>query len=278
MEKTYNVKTAVVRGLLYVLLIGLALTYLYPLFFMVVNSLKSQTEYMVDPFGMSGSQYGNYITIFSRFRIQTYLGNTLFVTVMKLILALPLSICASYAFSKLRFSGSRLMYPIVMIAMFIPFQVIMIPVYVMLSRMRLINTFTGLILVGVGSMLPGMILLMTGNFRGIPTEMIEAAKIDGCGYFRMVFSVVAPMGMPAISICTIMNFIGSWNDLLAPMVILKGVNKQLIMPALNNLVSQFSKDIPFQLTGMVFASVPAIAIYLVLQKQIIMGISSGSVK
>ena len=86
------------------------------------------------------------------------------------------------------------------------------------------------------------------------------------------------MGMPAISICTIMNFIGSWNDLLAPMVVLKGVNKQLIMPALNNLVSQFSKDIPFQLTGMVFASVPAIAIYLLLQKQIIMGISSGSVK
>ena len=278
MERTYNAKTAVVRALLYILLIGLALTYLYPLFFMVVNSLKSQTEYMVDPFGMNGSQYENYVTIFSRFRIQTYLGNTLFVTVMKLVLALPLSICASYAFSKLRFSGSRLMYPIVMIAMFIPFQVIMIPVYVMLSRMRLINTFTGLILVGVGSMLPGMILLMTGNFRGIPTEMIEAAKIDGCGYFRMVFSVVAPMGMPAISICTIMNFIGSWNDLLAPMVILKGVNKQLIMPALNNLVSQFSKDIPFQLTGMVFASVPAIAIYLLLQKQIIMGISSGSVK
>ena len=278
MKKDIHESPAVVRFALYILLIALAVSYLYPLFFMAVNSLKSQTEYMVDPFSLSGSHYENYITIFSRFRIQIYLGNTLYVTVMKLLLGLPLAICASYAFSKLRFSGSKLLYPIVMIAMFIPFQVIMIPVYVMLSRLRLINTFAGLILIGVGSMLPGMILLMTGNFRSIPTEMIEAAKIDGCGYFRLVFSIVAPMGMPAISICTIMNFIGSWNDLLAPMVVLKGVNKQLIMPALNNLVSQFSKDVPFQLTGMVFASVPAILIYLILQKQIIMGISSGSVK
>ena len=278
MKKNINIRMSVIRFLIFILLVALAVTYIYPLFFMIINSLKSQTEYMVSPFSLSGTHFDNYVTIFSRFRIQIYLGNTLFVTVMKLLIALPLAICASYAFAKLKFRGSKLIYPIVMIAMFIPFQVIMIPVYVMLSRVRLINTFTGLILIGVGSMLPGMILLMTANFRGIPVEMLEAAKMDGCGYFRMVFSVVAPMGLPAISICTIMNFIGSWNDLLAPMVVLKGVNKQLIMPALNNLVSQFSKDVPFQLTGMVFASVPAIMIYLILQKQIIMGISAGSVK
>ena len=278
MKKNINIRMSVIRFLIFILLVALAVTYIYPLFFMIINSLKSQTEYMVSPFSLNGTHFDNYVTIFSRFRIQIYLGNTLFVTVMKLLIALPLAICSSYAFAKLKFRGSKLIYPIVMIAMFIPFQVIMIPVYVMLSRVHLINTFTGLILSGVGSMLPGMILLMTANFRGIPVEMLEAAKMDGCGYFRMVFSVVAPMGLPAISICTIMNFIGSWNDLLAPMVVLKGVNKKLIMPALNNLVSQFSKDVPFQLTGMVFASVPAIMIYLILQKQIIMGISAGSVK
>ena len=280
MVKSNDLKHRALMALIYIVLIALALTYLYPLFFMFANSLKTQAEYMYSPFTVmiANGHWENYTGIFNNFRIQNYLRNTLFVTVAKLALSLPLAICASYAFAKLRFRGRKVLYPAVMVAMFIPFQVIMIPVYVMLSRMRLINTYTGLILMGTAMGIPGMVLLLTANFRGIPREMLEAASIDGAGYFRTVFQLVVPMGLPAISINIIMSFIGSWNDLLPPMVVIKKIDKQLIMPALNNLVGQFSKDVPYQLTGMVIASVPAILIYLLLSKYIIMGITAGSVK
>ena len=140
------------------------------------------------------------------------------------------------------------------------------------------DTYRGLILVTGTIGIPSSIMLLSSSFRSIPNELLEAAAIDGCGYFRKIFHIMIPMGKPAIEICTIMGFISSWNDLLPPMVIIKSVNKRLVMPALDGLVSMYNADTPFQLTGILIAAVPAIAIYLILSKQIIMGISAGSTK
>ncbi len=140
------------------------------------------------------------------------------------------------------------------------------------------DTYRGLILVTGTIGIPSSIMLLSSSFRSIPNELLEAAAIDGCGYFRKIFHIMIPMGKPAIAICTIMGFISSWNDLLPPMVIIKSVNKRLVMPALDGLVSMYNADTPFQLTGILIAAVPAIAIYLILSKQIIMGISAGSTK
>ena len=280
MEKKRTTTRGLGRGLVYTILILLAVSYLYPLFFMFVNSIKTQTEYMVNPFAidLAGGHYDNYIKIIYNFNILRYFGNTLLVVAGKMALTFPLAVCASYAFAKLRFKGRNKLYLGIMIVMFIPFQVIMIPVYVLFAKVKLIDTFAGMILLGTAVGLPGTILLLTSNFRGIPGEMIEAGKIDGCGYFKTIWSIIVPMGLPAISICVIMTFIGSWNELLMPMLLLKNISKQLVMPALNNLVQRFNADIPFQLAGMLIATVPAIAVYLLLQKQIIMGVSMGSLK
>lgn len=170
------------------------------------------------------------------------------------------------------------MYPLIISAMFIPFQVIMIPVYTMLTKLHMIDTYRGLILVTGTLGIPSSIMLLSSSFRSIPNELLEAAAIDGCGYFRKIFHIMIPMGKPTIAICTIMGFISSWNDLLPPIVIIKSVNKRLVMPALDGLVSMYNADTPFQLTGILIAAVPAIAIYLILSKQIIMGISAGSTK
>ena len=142
----------------------------------------------------------------------------------------------------------------------------------------MIDTYRGLILVTGTIGIPSSIMLLTSSFRSVPNELLEAAAIAGCGYFRKILHIMIPLGKPAIAICTIMGFISSWNDLLPPMVIIKSVNKRLVMPALDGLVSMYNADTPFQLTGILIAAVPAIAIYLILSKQIIMGISAGSTK
>ena len=253
--------------LIYLILILLAVSYLYPLYFMGVNSLKSQAEYMKDMFSVDllKGHFENYLIIFKNFKIGQYLFNTLLVTVLKLVFTM-------------RFRGKNAMYPLIISAMFIPFQVIMIPVYTMLTKLHMIDTYRGLILVTGTIGIPSSIMLLSSSFRSIPNELLEAAAIDGCGYFRKIFHIMIPMGKPAIAICTIMGFISSWNDLLPPMVIIKSVNKRLVMPALDGLVSMYNADTPFQLTGILIAAVPAIAIYLILSKQIIMGISAGSTK
>lgn len=273
-------KSCVSRILIAAVLLVLALTYLYPLFFMGVNSIKSQGQYMESPFSvmLNGARYENYTQIFYNFKLGRYLLNTLWVTVLKLLITVPLALFASYAFAKLRFSGKNAVYPAVISVMFIPFQVIMIPLYVMLTKVHLVNTYTGYIVVAVTLGLPAMIMLLTSFMHSVPNEMLEAAKIDGCGYFRTVFNIVAPMSRPVLSINLIISFISSWNDVLMPMVIIKDTTKQLVMPALNNLVGQFSKDIPMQLAGILVATIPAILIYVFLQKQIIMGITDGSAK
>ena len=224
--------------LIYLILILLAVSYLYPLYFMGVNSLKSQAEYMKDMFSVDllKGHFENYLIIFKNFKIGQYLFNTLLVTVLKLVFTMPLAIFASYAFAKLRFRGKNAMYPLIISAMFIPFQVIMIPVYTMLTKLHMIDTYRGLILVTGTIGIPSSIMLLSSSFRSIPNELLEAAAIDGCGYFRKIFHIMIPMGKPAIAICTIMGFISSWNDLLPPMVIIKSVNKRLVMPALDGLV------------------------------------------
>jgi ABC-type glycerol-3-phosphate transport system permease component len=262
------------------LLFFLSLSYLYPLFFMFINSIKTQTDYMVNPFSvpLQNGQYNNYVVIFTNFNLARYMGNTLLVTVGQILGTLPFAVCAGYAFAKLRFIGRNLLYIGIMVVMFIPFQVIMIPLYVFYSKIGLMNSFFGLILWGIASGLPGTILLLTAGFRGIPNEILDSGKIDGCGYFRILWNLIVPMGIPAIAINVIMGFIGGWNGLLPPMLLIKSLRKQLIIPALSMLVQQHSFNIPFQMTGLLVATLPAIIIYLILQKQIIMGVSVGALK
>ena len=275
-----NIGYYIGRFFIYLLLGILALSFLYPLLFMIANSLKSQVEYMMDPFSANFAKghYENYQAMITQFNILKYFANTFAVDAGSLVLELIFAICAAYAFAKLKFRGQNQVYIAIISIMFIPAQVIIIPLYVMYSKMGLINSLWGILLQYVARGLPGSIMLLTANFRSIPTEMIEAGKIDGCNYFRTIRNIVIPMGLPAISICVIMDFIGMWNELFTPMILIKSSGKQLIMPALTSLVGRYSKDIPFQLTGLLLASVPAILIYVVLQKKIIMGVSVGSIK
>ena len=162
--------------------------------------------------------------------------------------------------------------------MFLPGQVSMIPAYVLFSKLNLINSHWLVILTYLAGGLPSAILLFQASFRGISNEMVESAKIDGAGYFVIIKNIIVPMGLPAISIVVIFNFIGSWNDLLTPMLYLSDLNKQTVMAALSALVQRTSKLPTYQLAGLTISLLPAIIIYLGLQKYLIKGISSGSIK
>ncbi len=272
-------KLTIKSGLILAMLSVLAFTFLYPIIFMVINSFKSKAEYRLSAFALPKAlNFDNYFFMLDQFNLPRYFFNTLFVEVVSIIIITLLAVFASYAFAKLPFKGSTPIYLVIVGTMFVPAQVTMIPMYYMFSKMGLINNFAGLILTYVAGGLPGAILLMTAYFRSIPNEIIEAAKIDGAGYFSVVKNIIFPMGMPAIAINIIFAFVSQFNDLYNPMILLQDREKQTVMVALSSIMTKTSGDPAFQLTGMLLAVIPPLVIYLIFQKYLIKGLTVGAIK
>lgn len=266
--------------LIFLTLLVLSISNLYPLFYMFMNSIKSRTDYYVNPFSAWGLKltWDNYLTMISQFKILNLFKNSFIISFFTIILLLSVGIVASYAFAKLDFKWKNIIYLLVISTMFIPVQATIIPMYLFFSRLHLVNTFWSVIIMYVGMFIPEVILLMTSGFRGIPDELIEAAKLDGAGYFDVIRYVIIPMGRPAILLSVIFYFIVTWNDLFTPMILLQSMDKRTVMVALAALLSRYSGDPTFQFAGLVLASIPAILVYAIFQRFIIKGISMGSTK
>lgn len=276
MKKT---KRFIKQFLIFIVLLFLAISFLYPLFFLLINSFKTKNEYYVDPFGLPEAlNFDNYKLLFANFKITTYFLNTWFIAAVSVVICLALAIFASYAFSKIEFKGSRLAYILIVSTMFIPGQVTMIPMYHMFAAMNLINTFTGVILSYIAGMLPGTILLLRSNFIGISTEMIEAARIDGAGYFAIIRNVIIPVGISAIAINIIFNFLMVSNDLFTPMILLQKTEKRTVIVALSGLINSRGGDPAYQMTGLFMTVFPPLIVYIIFNRFIVKGVAAGSVK
>lgn len=269
------------RVLIFLVLFILAISFVYPILFMFINSLKTLKEYYYSPFALpdlSNLQWSNFGNMISQFKILGLLKNSFIVSFFTVVGLIGLGTLASYAFAKIKFPGSRGLYLAFLVTLFVPAQVTMIPMYINFAKIGLVNNWLGVVIANWAMFLPETIMLMTANFKGIPDEIIEAATIDGCGFFGRLWNVVIPMGWPAISLTIIFFFINSWNDLFTPMIMLKSMDKRTVMVALNSLVGQFTGNPPYQFAGLVLAALPALLVYIFLQKSIVNGMSMGAIK
>ena len=253
------------KGILVSLLLALlTFSFLYPLYYMLINSLKTRADYFARPFALPAPplQFVNYSTMISQFRIFTLFKNSFIVSALTVALLLAFGTFASYIFAKYRFRLRPVLYVAVLVTMFIPSQVTIIPLYVLFSRLGLVSTYWSVILSYVALFLPECILLMTANFRGIIDELLEAAEIDGCNYFQKVWNVVLPMGRAAVFLSIIFYFITSWNDLFTPMIFLQKMDKRTVMVALATLMGRYTGAPTLQFAGLLLAAVPALLVYI----------------
>jgi ABC-type glycerol-3-phosphate transport system permease component len=262
------------------LLAILCVTFLYPLVFMLFNSLKTRSDYFVNPFGPPHAplQFSNYASMVSQFRIFTLFRNSLIVAGGTVLILLAISIFASTIFAKYRFKGRAALYLAVLATMFIPSQVTIIPVYVLFSRLGMVNRYWSVIFSYVALFLPEAILLTTAGFRTIIDELLEAAEIDGCGYLARIRHVMIPMGRASLFLLIIFYFITAWNDLFTPMIFLQSMNKRTVMVALAALMGRYQGTPTLQFAGLLMSAIPALLIYAVFQRQIIRGLSLGAIK
>lgn len=245
---------------IFVGLVVVAATIIYPLYFVIITAVRPNADYLQNPFGLPGEwTLDNFFTLINVYGAGQAFLNSLFVTSTAVVIQLTLAILAAYALAKLPVPGAKYITTTFVSVMLIPAPVLIIPVYLMLARLELVGGYAGLILVYVATGLPFATFFLTVTFRAIPQEVIEAARIDGAGFFRTVWSIIRPMGASGIATVTVLQFLGAWNELIWAVILIQNDSMELLTPTLADIGSRFLTDQPLVSAGLfISASVPLV--------------------
>jgi multiple sugar transport system permease protein len=250
----------------------------FPLLWMVSVSLMAPGEAAQFPPPILPAQatLQNYTDLFSRGGLGQYLANSLLISCAATALALTFNVAAGYAFAKLRFAARDALFSTLLGALIIPAQVGMMPLFLMLKLMGLVNTYAGALVPWLASVFG--IFLVRQFALSIPDEMIEAARVDGASEFRIYRSIILPVLMPVLVTLALFTFLGSWNDFMWPLIVLTGEQHYTLPVALAAMSREHVQDAEMMMAGAVITTAPVLILFLALQRFYIQGMLSGSVK
>jgi multiple sugar transport system permease protein len=258
---------------------ALALATIYPLVFTANAAMKTRHEYILDRFSLAGSwRWENIVTAWTSAGMARYFANSLIVVLGAVALLLLFGSMAGFALSHLPFRGSRAMFLGCLAALFVPFQVIMVPLVRTMADTGLVDTYPGLILAYVAQFLPFTIYLMTTYYSGIPADIVDAARIDGNNLYGVYRRIMLPLGLPALLSVGVLDALFCWNDVLIALLMMPSAEHRTLMVGVTSLRGQYSSDIPTFASGVLIAAVPVLAVYLFFQRRIADAVTAGSTK
>jgi multiple sugar transport system permease protein len=258
---------------------ALAIATIYPLLFTANVAMKTRNDYILDRFSLADSPNpDNFGTAWTNVGMERYFVNSLIVVTSAVALLLLFGSMAGFALSHLRFRGSRVLFLGCLAALFIPFQVIMVPLARIMADAQLMDTYTGLILAYVAQFLPFTIFLMTSYYSAIPGEIVDAARVDGNTLYGVYGRIMLPMGRPALLSVGILNALFCWNDVLISLLMMPSPEHRTLMVGVTSLRGQYADDIPTFASGVLIAALPVLVLYLFFQRQIADGVTAGSTK
>ena len=260
-----------------VILIMLAIFFLFPLYWIVTGSFKSAIDInaKVPVWFPMNPTMGNYDKLFAKPAF-LWLFNIVFISAMAMILTCITAALAGYALGKKRFYGRTILFTIIICAMALPKQVIVIPLAQEMKLLHMSDTLWAVILPTVGW--PFGVFLMKQFSETIPNEILEAARVDGAGELKTFFSVVFPMIKPGIGALAIFTFVNTWNDYFLQLVMLTSEEKWTLPLAIANMQGEMSSDFGLIMAGAALASIPIIVVVIAFQKYFTQGIAMGAVK
>ncbi|MFI1414132.1 carbohydrate ABC transporter permease [Streptomyces sp. NPDC020707] len=260
-----------------VLVVVLILT-LLPLAGMLSGALQP-ADRIPDGFSWpSDPQWGNFAVAFRTAHVWELLGSSTLIVLGVVPLSLLLSTLAGYALGNLRIAGGRVVFVLLLLGLTIPFEAIIIPIYYEISSMGLLNTQWAVILPLIGLYMPFSVVWMRAHFVGVPTELSEAARIDGASIFQEIRRVQIPLAMPALSALAILLFLWTWNQFLLPLVLVDDPDKRTMAGALGAFQGQYINQLPLLFAGALIIMLPTIVIYVIFQRQFIKALLQGAVK
>lgn len=262
----------------YVVAILLAVIALIPFLWMVSTSFKSRGALMSIPIQWipENPTWDAYIKVFSKFPFAKTIGNSLFISISYTFLTLLSSAMAAFAFAKLRFPGNQLLLGGYLATMMIPTQVTMIPLFVVMNRLGLSDTYASVIMPSIFR--PFAVFMLVQQMRTIPNDFLDAARIDGANVFQVFVRVALPLCIPSLATLSITTFMESWNDYLWPLLMLSDKNKMTLPIALSTLNGQYATEYNVLMAGSLISMIPIIIIYVIAQKQFKYGMMAGGIK
>ncbi|PDQ17282.1 sugar ABC transporter permease [Mesorhizobium sanjuanii] len=267
------------NGAIQLLLALNAVIMVYPLFVMVISSFKTNAEIFSSPFALPASfSLTNAERVWNETNFVRYLANSVGITTAAVALILLFSTMAAYALARYRFKLSALVLMFFLSGMTVPLKLAIIPLFIQLDSLGLVDSYLGLVLVYVAMGIPSAVFIMTGFLRTLPRELEESARMDGASELRIMHSIMLPLARPALVIVAIQNAVPIWNDFFFPLVLITSDNLKTLPQGLTVFVGEFTTDWGVLFTGLTLAALPITLLYVVLSKQFISGITHGAVK
>jgi multiple sugar transport system permease protein len=264
--------------LVYVLLILLAMMMMVPFLWMISASLKFNKDVFVIPFEWipKAPRWQNYIDIWTKIPLAKFTFNTAKLTVIVTLLQLFTSSFAAYAFAKLEFKGRDILFLAYIATIAVPWQVYMVPQFIMMRSFHLNNTHLAIICLQAFSAFG--VFLMRQFYQSIPDDLCEAARIDGMNEYMIWGRIMLPLSKPALSTLVIFAFVATWNDFLGPMIYLTRTDLKTIQIGLRMFITQYSSEYGLIMAASVVVLIPVLIVFLSLQKFFVEGIATSGIK
>lgn len=280
MEQAGKKHSKVGKIVLWVVLILIAVIQIFPLIWLIDFSLASSTEMFTSGLLIIPEkiQWGNYVKAFVDGHFLLYLKNSVLINGLAVLLVLLVSIMAAFACRRMRWRLSGFVKTLLLMGMMIPIHATLLPNYKIYSRLDLTDTIFALLIPYVAFSLPQGLFLMTSFMESIPVELEEAAVVDGCGIYRILFQIITPMLKSSIATVSIMTFLNNWNEFMMASTYLSSPTWKTLPFSVLEFTGQYSSNYAVQFAVMALTAAPAVIVYVLLNKHITKGVAMGAVK
>ncbi|NGP45429.1 carbohydrate ABC transporter permease [Bacillaceae bacterium SIJ1] len=266
---------AFVNGLLLIF----SLSAIFPIVWMIYSSFKTQQEFTLNILALPEKwNFSNYVEAFKVGNLHQYFFNSVYNSVISVVLIILLGFVIAYMIARFDFPGKRTIYILFLFGMLIPIHGLLVPVFIEFRNLGLLNQPITLIMPYVAFGLPIVIFLFESYIKQIPREIDEAAIMDGCNTFQIIFRVVFPVATPVISTAIILSFLTAWNEFPFALVLIQNAELRTLPVGLTNFNGQYTVNYPQMMAAMSVTVLPVLVIYLAFYKKIIQGMTAGAVK
>jgi multiple sugar transport system permease protein len=269
-----TLKGRIGRPVICVLILLATVTALFPFIYMLLTSLK-QTYSMDLNFSLNHTNLNNYKIIFKNFDFSRYFINSTIVVLFACLLNAIISSMAAYGFEKRKFKGSEFLFWVYLATLMVPSQVIIIPMFIIIQKLNMMNTYIALIFPVINAF---GVFLIKQFMVNVPDELLEAARIDGCKEFRIFYTIVLPLVRPVLVSLTVFTFITTWNDFVWPLIAITDSSMSTLTLALSSLQGNYATNYGLVMAGATLTFLPPFLLYIFLQKEFVEGIALSGVK
>lgn len=273
------VRRAASRAVMYAIVLVVAAVILAPVVYAALGGFRTTGQLAAKPLGLPDPWiFSNYLAVLRSGSFWQQVGNSTLIAGLATVVVVAFASLAAFVFARFAFPGREILYTLFTLGLLFPVAVAILPLFITLRQLGLLDSPLGVALPQAAFGLPMTIIILRPFFRSIPGELEDAAAIDGAGRFRFFWSIVLPMSRPALTTVAVLALVGSWNAFLLPLIVLTDPAGWTLPVGVTNFSTQYSTDTARVLAFTTLSMVPALAFYIVAERQIVGGLSSGAVK